>query len=164
MILAALALALQPGQPTGPPLAPEAMIEGFRSTCVRHLADLDALRAAILRSPLGFARSADAGRWEIYRAESATIRIYPGEGCSIDARLPSLADGTRVIDRAYAAVDMRTPQGTVNRDATGPLYATPELGAASRLGLTASLNWDRVDATLETPVFVSLSVFWRSAP
>lgn len=164
MILAALAFALQPGQPTGPPLAPQAMIDGFTSTCVRHFGDMDALRSAIRRSPLGFTRSADSGRWEIYRAESATIRIFSGEDCSIDARLSSRAGGTRVIDQAYAALGVETPPGAVNRGSTEALYVSRESGATGPIGLTASMNWVRLGAPAEAPVLVSLWVFRRSAP
>ena len=164
MILAALALALQPGQPTGPPLQAQAMIDGFRSTCVRHLDDVPALRRAILRSPLGFARAADSGRWEIYRAENATIRIYPGEGCSIDARLPSRTDGSRVIGDAYAALGVESPPGFVNRGGSGALYVSRESDGAGRIGLTASMDWHRLGAPADTPVMVSLWLFRRSAP
>ena len=163
MIAALFALLLQP-DPAGALLGAQAVSDGFQSLCVRHLDDMDALRAAIRRSPLGFARVRDTGSWERYQAASATVRLLPGTGCAFEARLASRGEGIRVIDDAYAALGMETPPGAVNRPGTAARYMSRGRGEAGRTGLSASLDWGRLGAPDETPVTLSLWVFRRTTP
>jgi hypothetical protein len=164
MIGAALALALQAATPASL-LEPQAMTEGFLAICVRHIADPDALRRAIRRSPLGFARSRDEGQFEVYRGAGATIRFLPGTGCALEAGLASRAAATGVIDRAYAALGASvTPPGLVNRPGTGAMYMWREPEMAGQTRLTATLDWGRLGARPEEPVTLSLWAYRRPAP
>ena len=163
MIFATVALLLQP-EPSGPPLDARTVSEGFRATCIRHVGDPAALRRAIRRSPLRFARSADEGVFEVYRARSATIRIEPGTGCAFDARLASRSEGMRAINQVAAATGTRTPPGSVNRPGSAAMYRWREPVRGSGTGLAASLDWGRLGATDEAPVSLSLWAYRRFEP
>jgi hypothetical protein len=163
MMLAALALALQPDQPIAPRLDAQTVSDGFRSICVRHLTDPVALREAIRRSSLGFTRVADNGRFEVYRGAGATVSFEPGTGCEFEAGLASRTEAVRAIDRISEANGTPTPPGAVNHPGTGARYRW-ELTAASRIGLAASLDWGRLGAPDRTPATLSLWVYRRSEP
>ncbi len=161
MIIAGLALLLQ-ADPAGPPLDAQAVSEGFRSICVRHVADPVALRRAIRHSPLRFVRDADEGRFEVYRSAEATVRFQPGTGCAFDARLASRSEGDRAIGQISAAIGTSVPPGAVNHPGTGARYRWEPAGE-SRTGLVARLNWGLDDSDL-APVTLYLWAFRRPAP
>jgi len=158
------ALALQAATPAHL-LEPQAMTEGFLAICVRHVADPDALRRAIRRSPLGFARARDEGQFEVYHSARATIRFLPETGCALEAGLASRAAATGVIDRAYAALGASaTPPGLVNRPGTGAMYMWRGPDVAGQTRLTATLDWGHPGARQEEPVTLSLWAYRRPTP
>lgn len=143
MILAALALALQPA-PAGALLDPQTVSQSFLSICVRHAADPAALRAAIRRSPLGFVRRADEVRFEIYHAPGATIRFQPGTGCAFDAEMASRSGGDRAIAAVSGAVGQPIPPGLVNHPGTAARYRWERPARAGQIGMAATLEWGRL--------------------
>jgi hypothetical protein len=163
MILAAFALLIQP-VPAGPPLDAQIVSDGFQSICIRHLADPVALRAAIRRSPLGFARAADESRFEVYRAAGATIRFEPGTGCAFDARLSTRSEADRAIDRVSKANGTPTPPGAVNHPGTGARYRWDAPVTASHTGLAASVDWGRLHAPDGTSATIFLWAYRRVQP
>lgn len=164
MILAALALSLQPA-PAGELLDPQAASDGFLSICARHAADPEALRGAIRRSPLGFARGANEGDFEIYRSPRATIRFEPGTGCAFETRLASRGGGNQAIINVSEAIGQPLPPGAVNRPGTGARYIWRRPAEAGQIGLTASLDWGRLGLPANAgPVTLEFWAYVSSAP
>ncbi len=161
-MIAAFALLMQ-AELAGPPLAAQAASDGFQSICVRHVTDPVALRAAIRRSPLGFTRAANEGRFEIYRGAGATVSFEPGTGCEFKVRLASRTEAIRAIGRVSEANGTPTPPGAVNHPGTGARYRW-EPAAGSRIGLAASVHWGRLGAPDGTPATLSLWAYRRSEP
>lgn len=139
MILAAIALAAQPA----PELTPGGVEETFLSICWEGLANPAAVRGALGRSPVGFARAGDENGFEIYRAATATIRFKPGEGCELEAALAAQEDGEAVLARIAAAVELPPPQGSVNHPGTAARYHWERPAQAGRRGLSAVLFYGR---------------------
>jgi hypothetical protein len=152
MILAALLTAAQ----LVPVLEPQIASQAFLSICFRDLARPEAVRRAIRRSPLGFARAADEHGFEIYRAPAARIMFRPGEGCELQAGLPARADGEAVIARVSDAAGLPMPHGSVNRPGTAARYQWPRPPQAGRIGLNAVLDYGRGWGAAERPVRLTL--------
>ena len=164
MILAALALALQPA-PAGAMLDPQAAGQGFLSLCARYAADPAALRAAIRRSPLGFVRGADEVLYEIYRARAATIRFKPGTGCALDAGLASRSHGDRAIAIVSEAIGQPMPPGAVNHPGTAARYSWERPARAGQIGLAATLEWGRMGPPEDRgPVLLKFWAYVSDAP
>ena len=164
MILAAVVLALQPA-PTGALLDPQTVSQSFLSICARHAADPVALRAAIRRSPLGFARRADEVRFEIYHAPGATIRFQPGTGCAFDARLATRSGGERAIAAVSRAVGQPIPPGLVNHPGTAARYRWEPPARAGQIGMAATLEWGRLGLSGDDgPVTLKFWAYVREAP
>ena len=162
MILAALALSLQPAPP-GAPLDPQTASQTFLSICVRHVADPEALRAAIRSSPLGFARARGEGQFEVYRAGRAEIGFEPGRGCAFKATMESRSAGAGAIHLVSEATGRQAVHQGVNRGGSGELYHWPD-PSPGQPGLSGGLDWVRLGAPDNTPTRLSLWVYLRSAP
>ena len=157
MILTAIALAAQ-----AVALEPRVLEETFLSTCWRELASPAALRTAIRRSPLGFARASDENDFEIYRAATTTIRFKPGEGCEFEATLPARQDGEAMLARIAAGLGLSPPQGSVNRPGTAASYYWERPARAGERGLGAVLFYGRPIGGRARPATLTLGAYLAS--